>query len=246
MQLRPYRSLKKLFTSALDPLPGISGFVYRLERTDLQHRLPEQVIERITPQDSAFKQMSFTFAAIALSAKVACLDGPLTPEKYIVFRDAFPLKGGFCGKIRKLFVAACDNPTPFEHYVMQIKYIFPRRLPLFGTLIDRLFRIAAANGAPSPEAERVLARLSHMLEIKPADFSRIRDRHASQPRAHEVLGVEKKIKAGVLKKHYRDMMRRYHPDRFAGEELSPEVDLLLRLKVSEINEAYRLLKKKAA
>jgi DnaJ like chaperone protein len=246
MQLRRHRSLKRLVTSMLDPLPGLSGFVYRLEHNDSQQRLPEHVIEKITPRDTSFKQMSFTFAAIALSAKVATLDGPLTREKYIAFRDAFPLKGGICGKIRKLFIAACDNPTPFEHYVMQVKYIFPRRMPLFNSLVERLFQIANANGSLSPEADHILTRVAHMLELKPADFSRIRERYTHRPRAHEVLGVEKKIKSAALKKQYRDMMRRYHPDRFASEELSPEVDLLLKLKVSEINEAYRLLKKKAA
>lgn len=246
MQLRRYRSFRKFIASVLDPLPGVSGLMYRLEHPDTPAPLPDDVMARITPRDSAFKQMSFTFAAIALSAKIACMDGPLTREKYIAFRDAFPLKGGICGKIRKLFVAACDNPTPFEHYVYQIKYIFPRRLPLFSALVERLFRIAAANGHASPEAERTLAKISHMLELSPAQYGKIRERYAHRPRAHEVLGVDRRIKAAALKKHYRDMMRRYHPDRFAAEAVSPEVDMLLKLKVSEINEAYRLLKKKAA
>lgn len=246
MQLRKYRSFKKIITSILDPLPGLSGIIYRLENPAAAGPLPNHVMSKITPRDSAFKQMSFTFAAVALSAKVACMDGPLTREKYIAFRDAFPLKGGICGKIRKLFVAACDNPTPFEHYVYQIKYIFPRRLPLFNALVDRLFRIASANDRTSQEAERMLAKVSHMLELSPMEYSKIRERYAHQPKAHHVLGVDKRITGSALKKHYRDMMRRYHPDRFAAEELSPEVDMLLKLKVSEINEAYRMLKKKVA
>ena len=45
---------------------------------------------------------------------------------------------------------------------------------------------------------------------------------------------------------YRELMRRYHPDRFAHQSVSPEVALLLQLKSSEINQAYRWLSKKAA
>ncbi|MDE3060590.1 MAG: J domain-containing protein, partial [Pseudomonadota bacterium] len=65
-------------------------------------------------------------------------------------------------------------------------------------------------------------------------------RYELAPEAHEVLGVRKNAAPSALKKRYRDLMRRYHPDRFPGR-VSPEMALLLKLKSSEINEAYRRL-----
>ena len=41
-------------------------------------------------------------------------------------------------------------------------------------------------------------------------------------------------------------MQRYHPDRFGGQQISPELDMLLQLKTSEINAAYSQLSKRAA
>ena len=143
------------------------------------------------------------------------------------------------------FALACENQTPFEHYVTQIKYTFPRQMALFRSLVERLFRIAAADGAISREEERVLARIAHLLGISAADYTDIRDRYVS-PKAHQVLGLEKRASGQRLKKHYYALMREYHPDRFANENVSPEVDMLLKLKVSEINQAYRALSKKAA
>lgn len=208
--------------------------------------IPEHITSKAAAEGDAFRHLSFTFAVIALSARIACAGGKLTREKYIAFRDAFPLMGGICGKLRKLFVMACENTAPAEHYVTQIKCIFPRQQDLFTSLIDRLFRIAAAEGSIHKDAERMLARIAHLLDLSAAEYTEIRERYISAPKPHHILGVEKRISSARLKKHYYSLMKEYHPDRFANEKLSPEVDMLLRLKVSEINDAYRRLSKKAA
>ena len=226
-----------------------SGVWYRLmgftQEQPIAH-LPEQVIERITPRDAGFKDISFTFAAIALSARVATASGELNREKYIAFRASFPLTGGICGKIRKLFALACSDPTPYEHYVTQIKHVFPRQMSLFISLLDRLFYIAAASGEIGREEERMLARIAHMLGISASEYSELRDRYARPLEAHKILGVQKRPKSALLKKRYHALMREVHPDRFATERVSPEVEMLLRLKASEINHAYKILSKKAA
>lgn len=243
MQLRKTSSFK-LFM----PTRAMAGAWYRLMgwSSEPASQLPDSVADKIAPKDDAFRHLSFTFAVIALAARIASADGTLTREKYIAFRDAFPLTGGLCGKLRKLFILACENQAPVEHYVMQVKYMFPRQMALFLSLIDRLFCIAVADGELSREEERMLARIAHLLDLSAAEYTEIRERHAAAPRPHEVLGVAKRPKALQLKKHYHALMRQYHPDRFAGQVLSPEVDMLLKLKVSEINQAYKTLSKKAA
>ncbi len=208
--------------------------------------LPDAQMAGITPKEPSFKEISFTFSLIALSAHIARADSPLTPEKYLAFREAFPLSGGMCGKIRSLFAMACANPVHFGHYVSQIKHAFPRDTVLFTGLVDRLFRIAAADGVVSPAEEMLLAKVAHMLDLSASQYTAIRDRHIGAPDAHYVLGVAKRTSGEKLKARYRELMRRYHPDRFAMQDLSPEVEMLLRLKSSEINEAYKALSKKAA
>ncbi len=210
---------------------------------------PERLRRGMAPQDDAFKHLSFTFAVIALSARVACIDGRLTKEKYVAFREAFPLHGHVCGKIRSLFMLACDNQTPLEQYTQQIKYAFPRRQELFASLVDRLFSIAAADGVVSRDAKKLLEKIAHMLQLKgSAEYTEISERHDHLSNAHEVLGVSKACAAPRTLKEtlFRRLMQRYHPDRFSGDDLSPEVQLLLKLKTSEINKAYRALTRRAA
>jgi DnaJ like chaperone protein len=232
---------------SLAPRRLMAAWRYRIHRwrAPAPRPLPQAALDARILAGDAGRQLSFTFAVIALSARIACAGSGLSREKYAAFRDAFPLTGGICGKIRVLFALACDSRLPMEHYVTQVAAAFPRRLPLFTALVDRLFGIAAADGEVTREAERLLARAAHLLGVSPSQYSDIRDRYLGPARAHHVLGVRKRSPKSRIKQRYRELMRRYHPDRFAAQDLSPEVSLVIRLKASEINAAYQALTRAA-
>ncbi|MDD2401400.1 MAG: DnaJ domain-containing protein, partial [Clostridia bacterium] len=50
---------------------------------------------------------------------------------------------------------------------------------------------------------------------------------------YEVLGVEKDVSENELKKSYRKLARKYHPDVNPGDKVAEE-------KFKEINEAYEV------
>lgn len=252
------QSSKWFSGGALNPQNLLAGMRYRLHgwMATPTKAPPESALQGLYGKDAQpddnFRHLSFTFSVIALSASVACADGPLTRDKYIAFRESFPLKGSVCGKIRSLFTLACKSETPFEHYATQIKYMFPHQQDLFNSLVDRLFRIATADGSLSRAQERILASIAHILGVSTAEYADIRHRYDrpanlnTKDMAHHVLGVDRNVKASLLKKRYHELMQRYHPDRFAGHDVSPELQLLLKVKASEINAAYRILSRKAA
>ena len=245
---------KAITTVTAKPKQLLSGVKYRLHglKQGAPKAAPEAVLQGLSPDDEQFKHLSFTFAIIALSAKVACADGKLTQEKYIAFRDSFPLKDGVCGKLRSLFTLACHNETPLEHYVLQIKCAFPDNQPLFTALLDRLFLVASADGAVSREAETILSTIAHILDVSATDFSAACALYETpssvvdKKQARHIMGVNAGVEARTLKKRYHELMQNYHPDRYAAYDLSPEVKQLLQFKAAEINEAYRALKKLAA
>lgn len=199
------------------------------------------------PRDEKFRERSFTYAVIALSARVARSgELGLTKEKYVAFRDAFPLQDSMCGKIRLLFSMACDDAMPIAYYTNQIARAFPRRRDLFVSIISRLFTIAAADGEISRDDERMLARISQLLGLSAGQYTRIRSRHFAEPDAHETLGIAENAAPAAVKKRYRELMQHYHPDRFGSEKVSQEMAMLLQLRSSEINAAYSQLSKRAA
>ena len=221
---------------------------YRLHRlrTPTGKPLSSSILHNLSEGDADFRHMSFTFAIVAISARIACADGALTREKYLAFRESFPLKSSICGKIRSLFTLACSDQTPLDHYVTQIKYSYPDKRELYTSIVGHLFRIASADGMLSRDTEHLLASVSHGLDIPPAAYNELHARYTGGTQAHKILGVSAHAKPQTLKKRYHELMRSYHPDRFSGHDLSPELESLLKLKASEINAAYRALSKRAA
>ncbi|MBK5253665.1 MAG: J domain-containing protein [Peptostreptococcaceae bacterium] len=57
--------------------------------------------------------------------------------------------------------------------------------------------------------------------------------------AYEVLGVSKNASTEEIKKAYRDLVKRYHPDKYQNNPLAD----LAEEKLQEINEAYDYLEK---
>ncbi len=244
---QPAEQQNGLINAPSAPVFWLAGLRYRLAHPfRRRHNAPSQLLKKLPQQEANSKQMSFTFAAIALSARVACAGGTLTPTKYLRFRESFPLQDGVCEKIRSLFILACYNPPPLSTSIAQVKYAFPGQPSLLVSLMDRLFGIAVADGGISAVTERVLADIAHGLDIPAHSYSRLLARHVRQRKPHYVLGIDKRSNRDALKSRYHDLIRRYHPDRFAGQHLSQEVELLLQLKAAEINDAYNTLAKRAA
>ena len=59
---------------------------------------------------------------------------------------------------------------------------------------------------------------------------------------YSVLGVSRTATDDEIKKAYRELARKYHPDNYAGNPLSD----LVEEKMKEINEAYDLIQKERA
>ena len=59
---------------------------------------------------------------------------------------------------------------------------------------------------------------------------------------HRVLGVPKTASWDEIRAAYHRLTKLYHPDRFAGVELPPEVASYVEGKTRQINAAFRLLK----
>ena len=57
---------------------------------------------------------------------------------------------------------------------------------------------------------------------------------------YEVLGVDKNADADTLKKAYRKLAKKYHPDNYHNNPLAD----LAQEKMKEINEAYDAIKQR--
>ena len=56
---------------------------------------------------------------------------------------------------------------------------------------------------------------------------------------YKVLGVSRDASDDEIKKAYRELARKYHPDNYAGNPLAD----LVEEKMKEINEAYEMIRR---
>lgn len=117
----------------------------------------------------------------------------------------------------------------------------------------RLLRVAASDGSFTEPENRYLEGMASLLRIPPdlaAYLSRLFVQrfpdHATEDRlsACRTLGVPGNASEAEIKKAYRAMSMKYHPDRHAN--LEPEIRALTAEKFAQIKRAYDVLSAQAS
>lgn len=191
--------------------------------------------------DQQSRQMAFTVAVIALSAKLAKVDGRVTRDEIDAFKRVFSIPPEEMDSVGKLFNEARADATGFEPYADQIARIFARDPAMLEELMGALLHIAHADGEYHPNERDFLARVAAIFGFGPGAFERmettfIKGKEADDP--YQVLGVDKSISDDDLKAEYRRLMREHHPDRMVAEGLPEEMIELANEQVAAINAAY--------
>lgn len=109
-------------------------------------------------------------------------------------------------------------------------------------LLHLLFGLAAADKAVHQSEVDVLSRIAHLSGVSAEDFNSIKamfvkDRHAM----YKILEVEESASDDEIKKAYRRMAMKYHPDKV--HHLGPEFQKDAQEKFKKISEAYEEIKK---
>ncbi|MDH4471915.1 MAG: TerB family tellurite resistance protein [Fluviicola sp.] len=109
-------------------------------------------------------------------------------------------------------------------------------------LLHYLFGIAQADGQVSEAEINTLQRIAHLLQVPPMDFRSVKGMFKQNLEGdYEVLGIDKTASDEEVKKAYRQMAVRYHPDKVAS--LGEEYQKGAKEKFQKIQEAYDNIKK---
>lgn len=197
--------------------------------------------------DNDPRHISFTFAVIALAAKLSKIDGEPNEQEFQAFRALFPMQDNQSDKIRRLFEMACDDRSRFERYASQIANLFPHNTNLLTELLDRLFKIAAADNALHTSEIEFLRKTATILGISATEFQRKLGLYipSKPPNMYAILGVSPRISDEELKQVYRKLIYQYHPDGLMAMGASPEEVARASRKLASINHAYdRIIRKR--
>ena len=121
-------------------------------------------------------------------------------------------------------------------------------------LFDFLYSVAAIDNDCTVQEQTVLHTIATELRISSYDYTSIRARHTAghtsygssyssttAKNPYSVLGIEKTATDDEVKKAYRRLAMKFHPDKVEG--LGEEVKKNAEQQFREINEAYETIKK---
>jgi DnaJ like chaperone protein len=196
----------------------------------------------IDSQD-ATREVAFTIAAIALSAKMAKADGEVSASEVSVFRRIFRVAPEEEKNLAFVFDLAKRSTVGFEGYARQVARLLADRPPLLEELLGGLFLIGVADGGLHPGEETYLRRVAEIFGFDEAAYQRIRASHVGKTDECEddpycVLGLAPSLDDAALKAGWRRLVRENHPDALVAQGLPDEFVAIATVKLARINAAW--------
>lgn len=140
----------------------------------------------------------------------------------------------------KLFKGISKQNVSVRPVCLQIRQMMdhPSRLQL----IHFLFGIAKADGTVTQDEERQIYTIAGYLGISSKDYTSIKAMfYNSKGNAYKILEIDKDASVDDIKKAYRKMAKKYHPDRVI--HLGKEHQEGAEEKFRQVQEAYEQLQK---
>ncbi len=186
------------------------------------------------------RQTAFTVAVIVLGAKMAKADGRVTRDEVDAFKQVFQIPRDEMGDVGRLFNEAKRDAGGFEPYAAQIGRMFAADQAILEELLGGLFHIAKADGRVQASELDYLAKVAREFGFDARSFERIRASHLGPEESdpYQVLGLTRKASQAEIKKTYRALIRKNHPDTLIAKGLPQEFIDLANQKMATINAAY--------
>ena len=199
---------------------------------------------------------------VALMAKVAKADGQVCELEAEILKHTFnDISSHFQNseeireKLKVLYEEekkSFDNTiTVCERLLTLTKFDYSKRLKIMEYLLNLAFIDKSFS-----DAERMITEdIANALKIKFNDFENIvnnfkafyanaAQNHAMNlNKAYEILEANSSDDEGTLKKKYRSLVKKHHPDIISGQGASQGIIDEATKKLQEINEAYEIIKK---
>ena len=133
-----------------------------------------------------------------------------------------------------------DREIPVADVATQIKMYMDYSSRL--QLMHYLWGIAAADNDIDPREVSLLSTIANYMGIGPADFESIKAMFMEDTEsAYKILEVSPDASDEEVKKAFRNMALKYHPDRVS--HLGDDIKKSAEEKFKKVNEAYEKIKK---
>jgi DnaJ like chaperone protein len=186
------------------------------------------------------RQVAFSIALIALSAKMAKADGVVTAAEVAAFRDIFAMPASEEGHVGRLFDLAKQDVAGYDAYATRIAALYADSPDALIDVLDGLFFIAKADGAVHEAELAYLESVATIFGLDGLAFERIAARHVVGPEGdpYLALGVERDWPLSEIRMQYRKLVAENHPDRFIARGMPADFIAIANDRLAAINRAW--------
>ena len=217
------------------PIGGILGFVFGSVFDSM--RIGDYDQKGFTPT----QQGDFKVSLIVMIAAIMKADGKILKSE-LTFVKQFLLKRFGESETERLLLLLREilrQDLEVDEICEQIQeYMeYPSRLQL----VHFLFGVASADGEPHPAEAEVLRRMCLHMGIRQNDFNSIQAMFIKETgSAYRILEITNDATDEEVKKAYRKMALKYHPDKVT--HLGEDVQNAAKEKFQQLNAAYNEIK----
>lgn len=192
------------------------------------------------------RDAAFTFALIALSAKMAVSDGIVTISELRAFQRTVEIPPAIEAQVDRLFRLAQEDVAGYEFYARKVGRFFYDSPDTLEHVLDGLFFIASADGLIHEAELDYLKHVSSIFGFDDARFEALAAQHVlfddgSDP--YVVLGLSPDAERSEVRRVYRGLVAEHHPDRLIAKGVPEELIAVATARMAAINQAYSKIMK---
>ena len=221
-------------------------FVGKAVRSSEVEQTDDPGVERV--------QMAFFAAVFGVMGHVAKADGRVSAEEIGLANqvmDQLGLDAGQRELARNLFQEGKEPDFPLDGVLEQLRRECSRSLNLIRMFLEIQIQAAGADGFVHAEEGRILLHIAARLGLSQSDYLELErliaaGAHArAEPDsgmlledAYATLGVSPDAPEAEIKRHYRRLMSRHHPDKLASRGLPEEMMRAATERTQQIKAAW--------
>jgi len=196
---------------------------------------------------------------IALVAKVAKADGRVQELEAqligMMFDDiskVFDEKEKTRAIMKEIFNEEKQKDGDTKEIARALNTLIGRSMHKRKQFVGFLIQLAFVDNGISSDEEKVLREIVQELNITQAQYDEIvnkfetmmknKQQTMSPKEAYEILGVKESDDMNTIKKAYRNLVRKYHPDIISSQDKDESYIEEATAKTQEINQAYQIIK----